>query len=461
MNDNLFMDSPGAAPGDASPEFRAVVDQLYGLARFGMKLGLDRMERLLADLGNPERAYRSVHVAGSNGKGSTCAFLAAILARHGLKVGLYSSPHLISLVERVQIFEGTEGRSVSEARMVSAVRAVEAVRPGLKGLTFFEVMTAAGLFTLKEEGVQLAVVEAGLGAKLDATRVVPAELAVLTDLSLEHTNILGDTIEAIAADEGQVARPGRPLVAADGPAPAMRVIDDIVAAGDCALHRIGGDLCAHPLSPGVFDLSLGPRSLGAVRLSLRGPHQGRNAVLAAMAATLVAPEVKDETLRQGLGEARWPGRLEVFEGQGGRVLLDGAQNPHAARALAGALRVEPDLFGPRHFVFGALEDKDVGEMLATLMPLASSVSFTRPATPRARDPEALVGLLASAGSQVPMAAHSSIPAAFSAAWARAQADSGWVVVCGSLYLVAEVRAALVGRAGPESGFTNLRGFSTR
>lgn len=445
MKANLQMDGPGAAPRDASPEFRALVERLYGLSRFGVKLGLERMERLLADLGHPERTFRAVHVAGSNGKGSTSAFLATILARHGLRVGLYTSPHLVSVTERVQVLEGASApRAISQERLVEAVGAVEAVRPGLEGLTFFEVITAAGLVALRAERVELAVVEAGLGARLDATRVVPAELGILTDLSLEHTAILGDTIEEIAADEGEVCRPGRPLVAADGPSAAMRVIDEIVARKQATLHRIGGELAVEQLGPATFRLTLGARVLEDVRLSLIGPHQGRNAALAAMAASLVAPDVTDETLRAGLLEARWPGRMEVFETPSGvRVLLDGAQNPHAARALARALSSREELRGPLHFVFGALGDKDVASMLEVLEPLARSFAFTRPASIRARDPASL-GRYLRGGAGRPVDAEDAIADAFARAHARAEADGGWVVVCGSLYLVGDVRAALLG-----------------
>ncbi len=436
------MDSPGGAPRDCSPEYRAVVERLYGLARFGMKLGLDRMQDILRDLDHPERAYRSVHVAGSNGKGSTCAFLASILAQHGLKVGIYSSPHLISLVERVQILQGDKQDSVSEARMVSAVMQVEMVRPGLEGLTFFEVMTAAGLVALKDEGVDIAIVEAGLGARLDATKVVPAELGILTDLSLEHTAILGDTIEAIAADEGQVVRTGRPMVAADGPAGAMAVIDRIVEDAQATLHRIDDDIRV-AASGDEWSFDLGHRVLDRACLALRGPHQSRNALLAAKAALVLEPEVTDTALRAGLSQARWPGRMEVLGGPNGtRFVLDGAQNPHAAKALAVALAQDRDFDAPLHFVFGVLSDKDAGLMLEALAGLAASFCVTQPDSPRARDPHSLLEPLTGAVQGL-VVAEPHVGTAVQDAAARAQRDHGWVVVCGSLYLVGDVRARLL------------------
>ena len=443
-----FMDAPGAAPADATPAYRALIERLYGLSRFGMKLGLDRMEGLLAALGHPERAFRAVHVAGSNGKGSTSAFLATILAAHGRRVGLYTSPHLVSLTERVQILTPRGRDEVRPERLVDAVARVEAVHPGLEGLTFFEVMTAAGLLALAAEGVEIAVIEAGLGAKLDATRVVPAEVAVLTDLSLEHTQILGDTIEQVAADEGCVVRPGRPLVAADGPDGAMRVLDALVDTAGATLYRLGEQIRVDrdAGARSTFELAGpdGPRALGPLSLALRGPHQDRNALLAAQAALLLEPDVTDATLARGLTEARWPGRMEVVERPGRpRVLLDGAQNPHAARALAHALAADPIFEGPRHFVFGALSDKDVAEMLDALAPGATSFALTRPASRRARDPARLAARLRARLPAEAVTVAPDIPAALAAAEARAALDGGWVVVCGSLYLVGDARAVLL------------------
>ncbi|MCA9550223.1 MAG: bifunctional folylpolyglutamate synthase/dihydrofolate synthase [Myxococcales bacterium] len=451
MNTGVFMDSPGERPpAEGGEAYRALVERLYALSRFGVKMGLERIEALLCDLGSPERAFRAVHVAGSNGKGSTSAFLASIWADAGHRVGLYTSPHLISLTERVQVLAGPgrSGEPVRPERLVEAVAAVEAVRPGLVdtageplGLTFFEVITAAGLWALAREGVDVAVIEAGLGARLDATRAVEAEVAVLTDLSLVHTAILGDTIEEIAADEGAVVRPGRPLVAADGPAGAMRVVEALARAVDAPLFRIGRELFAEPVGPQRYRLHLSDRVLEDAQLSLRGPHQGRNALLAAEAAVLAEPELPDHVLRSGLARAQWPGRMEILERGGVRYLLDGAQNPHAARALARALQDEP-FVGPRHFVFGALGDKDAAAMLEALTPLAASVTVTRPASPRARDPRDVARGVDRRGG-IPVEAVDAIPDALARAAERALGDGGWVVVCGSLYLVGDARALLI------------------
>jgi dihydrofolate synthase/folylpolyglutamate synthase len=414
---------------------------LYALSKSGTEFGLERIARVLEDLDHPELAYRTVHVAGSNGKGSTSAFLAAILSAAGQSAGLYTSPHLISLLERIQLVRDTVPAELAEERFVRVMERVEEVAPGFSDLSFFEAITAGGLLALREEQVDFGVIEAGLGARLDATRLVDAEVAILTDLSLEHTQILGDTIEEIAREEGSVMRPDRPLVMADGPKPAMRVIDEMARELRATVHRIGDELAAHVIAPARFTLELGDRVLEDVELSLLGPHQGRNAVLAAKAAVLLLPQIEEGALRRGLASAQWPGRMEIFDGTP-PVLLDGAHNPHGAQVLSEALRSDPRFADrPLHFVFGVLADKDVQTMLEALGPVASSMVVTRPASLRARSPEEVAALASSEGASAEVI--EPIEDAFAESRRRATRDEGWVVVCGSLYLVGDVRAILV------------------
>jgi dihydrofolate synthase/folylpolyglutamate synthase len=423
-----------------------MVERLLQLSsQKGMVLGLERVEALLARLGHPERAYRTVHVAGSNGKGSTSAFLASILSAEGRRVGLYTSPHLVSLTERVQVVLRGKATPVSEQELLRALLAVERAAPGFLDLTFFEVLTAAGLLALAEAGVEVAVIEAGLGARLDATRLVDAEVSVLTELSLEHSAILGSTLEAIAAEKAHVIRPGRPLVAADAPPGAMAVVEAAASAAGAPLYRIGRELSVRP-GPleGVFDLGLGEqRVLNDVRPSLLGPHQGRNAILAAKAALLFEPSISDAVLKGGLESTFWPGRMEVRRRSGRPpVLLDGAHNAQGAEALGRAIRVHHRTFlGPLHLVFGVLGDKDAGAMLEALLPLADSIVLTRPGTPRARAPDELYQLLPHAERDRATVVES-VAEAFAAAERRATRRGGWVVVAGSLYVIGEVQELL-------------------
>lgn len=444
------MDGPGQAPVEASDRYKQAIARLMALARTGMTLGLGPITRVLDALGHPQRAFPSVHIAGSNGKGSTAAFIASILSARKQKIGLYSSPHLVSLTERIQLVEGTRPRQISEDALLGALDAVERVTPGFSDLSFFEAITAAAFVALKGEGVDVGVIEAGLGARLDATMLVDAHVAVLTDLALEHTEILGDTIEAIAREKSAVARAGRPLVLADGPAQAMRVIEQAANDAHAPVFKIGRELQVASRDDGTFDLELPDRRLESVRLSLLGPHQGRNAVLAATAATLIDRSLSDETLRRGLAMASWPGRMEIVRPAAGPpILLDAAHNAHGAEALAKAL-IEPmvGIDGPFHFVFGVLADKDARRMLASIAPLARSLTFARPTSPRARAPSELPELLP-AGARPELEVIEDDEAAFAAAVARASEDGGWVVVCGSLYLVGSVRARLFPRCGTD------------
>lgn len=445
----LLLDGPGVAPRGSSEDYRRLLERLYSLSRGGTKLGLSRIARLLARLGHPERALPMIHVAGSNGKGSTSAMLACILARSGRRVGLFTSPHLVSLTERIQFSAGGGiMQPISQADLLVAAGEVEAVEPGFGDVSFFEVMTALGLVAFRSAGVDVAVIEAGLGARLDSTRLIEADVTVLTDLSLEHTAILGETIEDIAREEGALVRADVPLIMADGSVPAMRVVDALAEdAGVSEVFRLGVDLdlTAHP--GGIFDLHLAGRTIHKVQPALLGQHQGRNAVLAAQAALTFDAELTDDAIRAGIEHTVWPGRMEVLERAGQPpTLLDGAHNPHAARAFARAL-AGPRFAGPRHFVFGVLQDKNAAEMLEALAPRAASFTVTRPGSTRAREPVEIESLLRKGvGYRGPVELAESPSLALAAARRRAQADGGWVVVCGSLYLVGDVRAELFGAA---------------
>lgn len=413
-----------------------MVERLFVLSRGGMKLGLGRVERALAKLGRPELSFPAVHVAGSNGKGSTSAFIAAILAAHGRRVGLYTSPHLVSFTERIRFLEGHLDEEIDPDVLVEMVDIVEEAIPNFTGLSFFEVTTLAALVAFERRGIDVGVIEAGLGARLDATRLVDAEVAVLTDLTLEHTQILGDTIEEIAREEGAVIREERPVVVADGPDGAMRVVDQIAARARAPMHRIGEDMAIVEGAGGLV-LELGDRTIEDVHLSLIGPHQHRNALLAARAATLLDPTITDAAIRAGLARAQWPGRMEVID-RDPPVLLDGAHNAQAAQALARALEGDPDRFArPLHFVFGAFTDKDATAMLEALAPYVDSIVFTRPGSPRAREPSALAKLWGGASETT-----DDVAEALAIATSKAAESGGWVVVCGSLYLVGDVRAML-------------------
>ena len=409
--------------------WQAELEWLFARQRFGVHPGLGRVQALLARLGDPQASFRTVLVGGTNGKGSTAATLAAMLRAGSVRAGLFTSPHLTRFTERFVV----DGQELPE-EVVGA--ALVRVRPEAEAVeaSFFEIVTALGALLFAEAGVQVAVMEVGLGGRLDSTNALDPVLSVVTNVALDHTEFLGDTLEAIAAEKAGILRAGRPAVVG-------------VAAGvEPMFASTGADLWR------LDDHLLGTRLLGweGAQVTLRGPdgpvtlptpllgaHGGRNAALAAVAALRLG--LPAGAVTRGAASVQWPGRLEVLAWQGGRVLLDGAHNPDGARALADALR---DLgVGPLPLVFGAAGDKDISGVAAALRSCASEVILTRAAlSPRAADPQALASLFAG----LPVTVTDSPAAALAVLAAR---HAPLALVCGSLYLLGEVRPLLLGEAG--------------
>ena len=402
---------------------------LAGLHPLAIRFGLERMQRALDALAHPERAYDVLHVGGTNGKGSTCAMAAAALRAAGHRVGLYTSPHLVRFNERIEV----DGVPIADAALAAAVAEIRRACPWHEAgaeedrLTYFEFATLLGFLHLAREGARVAVVEVGLGGRFDATNVVVPRVAAVARIGLDHTQLLGDTVEQIAFEKAGIFKPGVPAVVhANQPPGALETLRSealrrgapfVVASGDWA----------------------GP-------IALAGPHQRGNAGLAAAALRQLARAgllVPEDAIARGIATARWPGRLEEVGG----VLLDGAHNPDGAAALAAALRVlHPGR--PVELVFGVLSDKDHAGMLSALAGAVRRVHVVAPATPRARPAGEVRALAASLG--VDADAHASTADAIACAQ-REAADGALVCVAGSLYLVGEARALLTGGAPPPAG----------
>src|SRR5512140_1862804 len=392
-----------------------------------MRFGLERMERALAALGHPQRRYAVLHVGGTNGKGSTCAMAAAALAAAGHRVGLYTSPHLVSFAERIQV----EGVPIPEAALAAAIDEIRRACPwhdaGGEGerLTYFEFATLAGLLHFARAGVDVAVVEVGLGGRFDATTAVSPRVTAVARIGLDHTQLLGDTVEQIAFEKAGIFKAGVPAVVhALQPPGALETLRAE------ALRRGAPFVVASADWPGP--------------IALAGPHQRGNAGLAAAALRQLARAgvaVPDAAIAHGIATARWPGRLEEVGG----VLLDGAHNPDGAAALAAALpALHPG--APVELVFGVLSDQDHAGMLRALAPVARRLHLVAPASPRARAPADLVADVRAAGGNADV--HPDLAAAL--ACARAAAGDGAVIcVAGSLYLVGEARALLTGSMSPQ------------
>ncbi len=402
---------------------------LRGGEHAGMRPGLERIETLLDALGNPERRYMLVQVGGTNGKGSTAAMLAAILKAAGRRVGLYTSPHLISFRERIRV----DGEAIGEDDVADGFDAIATLVARVDA-TMFEATTALALDHFAREAVDVAVLEVGLGGRLDATTVGRPAASLIARIDLDHQEVLGPTLAAIAREKAAIIRAGVAIASAQAPEAAAALIERAAATG-VPLWLEGRDLSvrvtARDLSGQTLDLDGPGWRLESVRIPLLGTFQPSNALLAASAAR--ALDVPPTAIRAGLARARWPGRFEVLRYGDRRVVLDGAHNPAGARALAASL---DQWFGGAAvtLIFGALRDKDAAGMLAPLAARARRVILTASSSPRAAPP-------AEVRAHVP-AGSASVEVAGSPAEALALADrtprTAILCVAGSLSLVGDV-----------------------
>lgn len=392
-----------------------LTERLLARSGRGAKYGLERITAALERLGHPERDLRVVHVAGTNGKGSVCAMVDAMARAAGHRVGVFTSPHLCRLNERIRL----DGEPIADAPFAAALKvALDAEPP----VTFFEAVTIAGFWAMREAQVDLAVFEVGLGGRLDATNVIPPPAcAVITSIGHDHTRLLGEDLVAIAGEKAGIIKRGAPVVI--GPMDDAAK-DTIVAV---ARERESGPVTIITAADGRD-------------VNLAGPHQRLNAATAAAAvAALTDPVAVPEDARlQGLQSVTWPGRLERLERDGITILLDCAHNVHAARALVAALADQPPAH--THLVFGALGDKQWREMLELIGPLAAQRHYCTPLSELAGRKPVPPGALAAVLEGTP---HPSKAAAVEAALAGAE-PGDTVLVTGSIFLVGGVRTYLSG-----------------
>ncbi len=385
------------------------------------------MAQALAALGHPERAIPVLHIAGTNGKGSTAAFAASLLQRAGARTGLYTSPHLSRFTERICI----DGVEIAPERVAELVDRVLRLRE--LELTFFEVATAVAWLHFAREQVDLAVVEVGLGGRLDATNLCHPFATVITSIGLEHTEQLGPTTAAIAGEKAGIAKRGVPICTGPVDESAARAIAKRARSAGALLLRWGEEF-EGSLERAQFSYRGPGGSLDGVRLALDGEHQRVNAALA-LAASSFAPGIAwDDLLRRhGLASTRWPARLERIAPH---LLLDSAHNPAGAEALAAALPAEPFVL-----LIGVLSDKDVAGILAPLLGRGPSrLVCTRPASPRAVSADDLARRARELLPQLPIMPIEGVPRALE----EASQSGELVICCGSIYLVAEVRRLVTG-----------------
>ncbi len=435
MNVASSMLSVGSSP--VLSDYTAVKDYLYSLKAGGMKFGIDRMQRLAATIGHPERSYQVIHVAGTNGKGSVAAMIESVLRAAGFRTGLYTSPHLVKLGERVQV----DRRMLSEAEIVAYANELRplaekaAAHAVDEHATFFEFMTAMAFLQFERKRVDVAIVETGMGGRLDATNVVQPEVSVITSIGLDHCAELGDTVEKIAREKAGIIKPGRPVVIGRMPAGAENVIREVAAALGSPVHSVrevfGEDIAGYPVT------------------NLEGDHQRWNAGTATLTVRLLNekgsaaseraenPNI-EESIRRGLQTVDWPGRWQRIEVGDRHLILDASHNPEGAVELDKNLSRLVAATGRKPIIVaGVLGEFRARALLEVVLRHAAEIHFVTPHQARATPFEEMLALVpANARHLVHRGELSGIlPAPGSCALGR---PGDTIVVTGSIYLLGEV-----------------------
>ncbi len=374
--------------------YQECLEKIYKLGRFGIKLELSTIENILRFLNNPQKNYHIVHVAGTNGKGSTASYIASILKEAGFKTGIYTSPHLVRFNERICI----DGKEISDHQVVKAYEAVKAVDMGKRKATFFEIATAMAFYHFSREKVEWAVIETGMGGRFDATNIVVPQVSLITNLSIEHTDYLGSTIKDLAREKGGIIKQNTPVVSAVSQPTGMEVIKNLARERRAPLYWFKKDFGARKLKGRTAIRYQGiSHNFAPLDMPLAGDHQKENLSLALAACELLFDKFKSsrdkryrltpDLVRQGLKQTRWPGRLEIVK-KDPLVILDGAHNLKAAKVLGNYL-AQALSDKKITLVIGILDDKPHEAMLAHLLPRAHRLILTRPRIDRSLPIETL------------------------------------------------------------------------
>lgn len=428
-------------------DYREALEWIHSRERFGIRPGLERVRCILSKLSNPHQQLKVIHIGGTNGKGSTAAFTASVLREAGFKTGLYTSPYLESFTNRMAV----DGQDVAEDVLVSLVEKVKPIveemadKNGLGPATEFEVVTALAFLYFAQVGVDYLVLEVGLGGRLDATNVVEAPLvSVVTNVSLEHVDILGDTVSKIAFEKAGIIKKGVPVLTASCDPEVLEVLRQRATECNSSLYKVGEDVT---FQQGKWDMRgqtfhyQGLRgSLADLFIPLLGEHQAVNAVTALAALELAGVQVAEETIRKGLKKTCWPGRLEILQ-EDPLVIIDAAHNIDGIKSLSRALQE----YFPKEslvVVIGILKDKSIREILRILTPAAEQFIITRALHPsRAADPKA-VAEEARRLTAKPVVAVDDLAEAIKKGQSLA-AEGGILCVTGSFYTISEARRLIV------------------
>ena len=431
-----------------------VQEYLESLSRFGMHFGLGRVKTLLSGLEDPQLAYPAVHVNGTNGKGSVCKMLACILQEAGYRTGLYMSPHLERFNERISV----DGADISDNDLEEAVSKVRPVVDAMaregKGqqCTYFEATTAVAFEHFRKVGVDMAVIEVGLGGRLDATNVIDPLLSIITNISLEHTDVLGKTVEKIAQEKAGIIKNGRPVVTGARDCKAVKVIRKAAAINKAPFYMMQREVRRRPKSRSLVGQGFGLYTDREAYRELFSPMVGRfqleNAALALLSAEILESSgltISPEHIRKGIARAKLPGRME-FASVRPAILLDSAHNPDAARLVSEELEDLKKIAGwdKVHLLFGILADKDLAGVLEPLLAQSDTLTYTKPSTDRALDigrASDQVEKLAEASDKRDVTFMREPDKALHSLMKRA-CGKDLIFVTGSMYLVGEIRGEL-------------------
>lgn len=431
--------------GDALP-YEETIQYLYNLQLHGVQPGLERIRLLLSLLGNPQTRFPSVHIGGTNGKGSTCAMTASILQQAGYRVGLYTSPHLIDFSERITI-NGIPIPKESVVRGTDRLKGI--IHKAEIRITFFELITALAFCYFAEAAVDIAVIEVGLGGRFDATNVLTPCVTAITQIDLDHERYLGTTVLNIANEKAGIIKEGTPVVTGAKQTEVLARFQAVADAHNAPLFQLGRDMTVLGEDPDAF-LYRG-LSERTVHCPLLGKHQMDNAGIALKIIETLQPmhrltqrpfPVSENDIMEGMRRVQWQGRLQVIQSHP-MILLDGAHNPSAANVLVGYLQdVDPYRSGRHIIIAGILQEKNLQEILSLITVWADEIVLTRPDISRAADPADLLALVK---RPIVKTVQKTIAQAISSVEARMQSNDT-LVITGSLYTVGEALAYFKGVA---------------
>jgi dihydrofolate synthase / folylpolyglutamate synthase len=421
----------------AQDTYQQSLDYLYGLEKFGMIFNLTQVERILNAIGDPHKEIQTIHIGGTNGKGSTAAMMSSILQKEGYRVGLYTSPHLIRFTERIKV-NGKEIEEEEVAALAGWMRKEIEASGILPPFTFFDFTTAMALHYFKQKLVDLAILEVGLGGRLDSTNVVDPLIAIITNIAKDHEEYLGKSILKIAQEKAGIIKKGRPLITAATQPLVLRLFSKVCQGKESPYFRVGKEFRYVRAEDGDFDYEGLNRKLWGIHLNLKGFHQVINATTALGAMEVLEDlgyRVSTHAMIDGLKEVDWPGRLEMVSSSP-RVILDGAHNPAGALVLKESLEKE---FQYQNLILliGIMKDKDIPSMLHLLAPLAHHIIFTKPHTDRAAAPSLLKKALGQNGRKAEIA--EDLREAIERGLSLTQ-EEDLLCITGSLYTVGEARA---------------------